>query len=173
MHGGMPPGNYLGRHGGAGVDRVTVAPSLPGPDAAMTMNASATPMPQRLLLLVLAGGSLGNGALMMLAPAPWYGCIVNPQRAALFNAHFVADAGAAYLSVGAALLWAALRPLYAWPLVAIALLFSALHGAAHVYEYTSFGMPTRGWLIEGIGIWAPLLLLGGIALRLRAASRQG
>jgi hypothetical protein len=133
----------------------------------MNRNVPAVTAPQRLLLLLLAGGSLGNGALMMLAPSPWYACIGSPQRAALFNAHFVADAGAAYLSVGAALLWAALRPVHAWPLVVIALLFSSLHGAYHLYEYAGFGNPTRSALIEAFGIWAPVLLLGYVAVRLR------
>jgi hypothetical protein len=122
---------------------------------------------ERGLLLVIAGLSLGNGALMMLAPQPWYLCIANPQRAALFNAHFVADAGAAYLSVGAALLWAALRPAHAWPLIVIALLFSALHGGYHLYEYAGFGNPTRYLVIEAFGIWVPVLALAFIALRLR------
>ncbi len=110
---------------------------------------------QSLLTLFLAGTAFGNGLLIVLFPEQWYWCIANPARAALYNAHFVTDVGTAYLTIGAALAWAAARPAFAYPLVTIAALFSSLHALHHVYEYLTFGNPTRFVVIELFGIWAP------------------
>jgi len=68
------------------------------------------------------------------------------------------------------MLWAALRAQYAYPLIGVALLFSVLHAVHHVYEYASFGMPTRHALVEALGIWGPLVLLAGLIWRRRARS---
>jgi hypothetical protein len=118
-------------------------------------------------LLFMAATSMANGALMILFSEQWYLCLITPERAALFNPHFVIDVGGAYITVGAALLWAALRPQYAFPLTTMALLFSLLHAGNHVYEYFSFGNPTRYVAIEILGIWGPVLVLGWLALALR------
>lgn len=112
------------------------------------------------LLVFLSGVSGANGVLMVILPQPWYLCIVNPARVAAYNAHFVTDVGTAYISIGAALLWAAMRPRHAYPLIGIWLLFSLLHAVHHVYEYAGFGIPTRHVLIELAGIWGPVALLG-------------
>ncbi len=120
-----------------------------------------------LTLLFVAGTSRANGALMVLFTEQWYLCLVTPARAALYNAHFVTDVGTAYITLGAALLWAALRPAYAYPLVMVALLLSGLHAVHHLYEYGSFGLPTRSVAIELLGIWGPVLLLGWLGLQLR------
>lgn len=132
------------------------------------MSTPTLPAAQRLLLLFLAGTSLGNGALIVLFPEQWYLCIANPARAALYNAHFVTDVGATYLTIGCALLWAALNPRYAYPLTTIALLFSGLHALHHVYEYSTFGNPTRHVLIEVLGIWGPVALMAWLSFGLRA-----
>lgn len=121
----------------------------------------------KLLLLFLAGTSLGNGLLIVLFPQQWYLCIANPERAALYNAHFVTDVGTAYLTIGAALAWAALRPAFAFPLTMIALLFSSLHALHHLYEYSTFGNPTRHIAIELLGIWGPVALMAWLAWILR------
>lgn len=118
------------------------------------------------LLMFMAATSLANGALMVLFAEQWYACIANPARAALYSAHFVTDVGTAYLTIGVALLWAAQRPRRAFPLTAVALLFSALHGLHHIKEYIGFGMPTRSALIEVFGIWGPILLLAWLAREL-------
>ena len=120
-----------------------------------------------LLLLFMAAMSLGNGALMILFSEQWYLCLITPERASLFNPHFVIDVGAAYLTVGTALLWAALRRQDAFPLVTMALLFSLLHAGNHAYEYLSFGNPTRHAVVELLGIWAPVVVLGWLSLALR------
>jgi hypothetical protein len=116
------------------------------------------------LLLFLAFLTLSNGVLMILFSEQWYLCLITPERASLFNPHFVIDVGGAYVTMGVALLWAALRPVWAFPLISVALLFSLLHGGNHVYEYLSFGNPTRYLAVEVFGIWAPLLLLAGLAV---------
>ncbi len=119
-------------------------------------------------LLFMAATSASNGVLMILFSEQWYLCLITPERAALFNPHFVIDVGGAYVTVGAALLWAALRPAYAFPLVMMALLFSLLHAGNHVYEYLSFGNPTRYVAIELFGIWGPVLVLGWLSVALRS-----
>ncbi len=124
------------------------------------------------VLLFMAAMSLANGMLMILFSEPWYLCLTTPERAALFNPHLVVDVGGAYVTVGVALLWAALRRLYAFPLVAMALLFSLLHAGNHVHEYVRFGNPTRDVAIEIFGIWAPVLILTWLALALRRAKAR-
>lgn len=128
-----------------------------------------TPL-HHLVLMFMAGITLANGALMILFTEQWYLCLINPARASLFNAHFVTDVGTAYLAIGAALLWATLRPAYAYPLVMIALLFSSLHVVHHLYEYGSFGIPTRHAIIEALGIWGPAVVLGWLGWRLRPST---
>lgn len=122
------------------------------------------------LLLFMATLSIANGAIMVLFSEQWYMCLVNPARAAFYSAHFVTDVGTAYVTIGAAMLWAALRPQYAYPLIGVALLFSVLHAVHHVYEYASFGMPTRHALVEALGIWGPVVLLAGLIWRRRGRS---
>ena len=122
------------------------------------------------VLLFMAATSAANGVLMILFSEQWYLCLITPERATLFNPHFVIDVGSAYVTVGAALLWAALRPAYAFPLVAMTLLFSLLHAGNHLYEYLSFGNPTRYVAIELLGIWGPVLVLGWLSAALRSRS---
>lgn len=131
------------------------------------MTAAAHPPLRYFLLIFMAITSLANGVLMVLFTEQWYLCIANPLRAALYSAHFVTDVGTAYITIGAALLWGALRPRHAWPLTAIALLFSAQHAAHHVWEYLSFGLPTRSALIEAFGIWGPVAILAWLMIDLR------
>jgi len=133
------------------------------------MSTDPHPPLRYFLLMFMAATSLANGALMVAFTEQWYLCIANPLRAALYSAHFVTDVGTAYLTIGAALLWAALSPSRALPLVAVALLFSALHAVHHVGEYLGFGMPTRSVLIELFGIWGPVAILAWLALELRRA----
>lgn len=118
-------------------------------------------------LIFLAANSLANGVAMIFFTEQWYLCLITPERAALYNPHFVIDVGSAYVTMGVALLWAALRPQWAFPLITLSLLFSALHAGNHVYEYLSFGNPTRWVVIELFGIWLPLLLLAGLSLATR------
>jgi hypothetical protein len=126
------------------------------------------------VLLFMAATSAANGVLMILFSEQWYLCLITPERAALFNPHFVIDVGSAYVTVGVALLWAALRPAYAFPLVTMGLLFSLLHAGNHLYEYLSFGNPTRYIAIELLGIWGPVVVLGWLsrALKPRGALPQ-
>jgi hypothetical protein len=133
------------------------------------MSPSQHPPLRYFLLMFMAATSLANGALMVTFTEQWYLCIANPLRAALYSAHFVTDVGTAYLTIGAALLWAALSPARALPLVAVALLFSALHAVHHVGEYLGFGMPTRSVLIELFGIWGPVAILAWLFIGLRQA----
>jgi len=138
-----------------------------GPTGSRMTIVSPHPPLRHFLLMFMAATSIANGLLMVLFTEQWYLCIANPQRAALFSPHFVTDVGTSYLTIGAALLWAALRPLQAAPLVAMALLFSALHALHHVHEYASFGLPTRSAAIEALGIWGPVLILVWLLLNLR------
>lgn len=135
------------------------------------MTPAPHPPLRYFLLMFMAATSLANGAIMVAFTQQWYLCIAAPERAALYSAHFVTDVGTAYLTIGAALLWAALRPIRALPLVMVSLLFSALHAVHHVGEYLGFGMPTRSVLIELFGIWGPVAILAWLALGLRQVEK--
>lgn len=124
------------------------------------------------VLIFLAALTLSNGVWMILFPHNWYLCLITPERAALFNPHLVIDVGGAYVTSGVALFWAALRPRDAFPLLAMSLLFALLHGGNHLYEYATFGVPTRHPIIEWGGIWAPVAILVWLTLAVRPGARR-
>ncbi len=84
-------------------------------------------------LLALAMGA--NGAVMLAAGRWWYGVAPGVTETGPFNAHFVNDIGAAYLLVGAAFAWLALRSSeLARGAALLAAAFLALHGFIHLAD---------------------------------------
>jgi hypothetical protein len=121
------------------------------------------------LLLVFGVGNLANAAWMLAGPMHWY----TELPAAVpdtgpFNPHFVRDIGCAFLTAGAALVWAALAPALRFPLVAIAALFLSAHAVLHVYDTAVGNLPGDHWWLDAPGVYLPALVLGAILLRLRA-----
>jgi hypothetical protein len=113
-------------------------------------------------LLVLGALATFNGAMMLIAPEPWF------LRAAAdtgpLNLHFVRDVGAAYAASGLAALWAAHNAEWRAPLAACAALFQILHAAIHVSEATGGGPPIGRLLGETAVVFLPTLMLTGVAL---------
>jgi predicted anti-sigma-YlaC factor YlaD len=110
-----------------------------------------------VLLAFLGAGSLVNGAWMLLDAAGWFERVASDVSP--FNVHFVRDIGAAYLASGVALLWAAWRPAWRLPLVAVAAIFHALHAVGHVRETASGELGSFHWLEDLPGVYLPAILM--------------
>jgi hypothetical protein len=116
----------------------------------------------------LAGGLgalLGaNGLAMLLFPLAWYGAVPGVTSTGPFNAHFVADIGAAYLVTAAALAWFAAEPVAAWSALATGALFLDAHAAIHLAG--AFTSPACGALLlrDLPGVFAPALLASALVL---------
>ena len=124
-----------------------------------------------VLLLAFGLASLANGAWMLADSQGWF------ERVAAdvvpFNVHFVRDVGAAYLTAGVALLWAAFHAEWRAPLVATAALFNALHAFGHVRETLSGELASLHWWLDLPGVYLPSLILAAMAVLFlrRARSR--
>jgi len=120
------------------------------------------------VLLLLGAGSIVNGLFMLLTPEPWFESIAAYTGA--YNVHLVQDVGAAYVTAGAAALWAGRRPEWRTPLATSAALFIGIHGLIHVVEVLR-GLHPASHLVEDFpGVYLPALLLGWIAFRSRPHS---
>jgi len=114
------------------------------------------------ILWVLGVGACINGVWMLLDAARWFGLIAASTGAS--NVHLVRDVGAAYLTSGVALVWAARRPALRGPLSAVAAVFLGLHALTHVLEAAS-GVTSLGHLLEDLpGVHLPALLVCWLAV---------
>src|SRR5262245_14217120 len=113
-------------------------------------------------LLVLGGLATLNGAVMLLAPAPWFARIAADTGP--FNVHLVRDVGAAYATSGVEALWAARNQGWRAPLAAAAALFQLLHAGIHVFEATTSAEPASRLLRDAVGVHLPTLILCAAAL---------
>ncbi len=118
-----------------------------------------------VLLLFLGVGSVANGAWMTLDASGWFGAIASDVTP--FNLHFVRDVGAAYLAAGVALVWAAWRPGWRFPLVGVATVFHGLHAFGHVRETASGELASFHWLTDLPGVYLPALLLVAMVVAFR------
>lgn len=114
-------------------------------------------------LLLLGAGALANGAIMLLAPEPWFARIAADTGP--FNVHLVRDVGAAYVGSGIAALWAARAPHWRAPLAVAAALFQGMHGAIHVFDGFAGLQPASHLLADLPGVYLPTLILVGIAVQ--------
>jgi hypothetical protein len=88
--------------------------------------------------IVAAGlGAVGvlNGVFMLVDGARWYDSVPGLAHTGPFNAHFVADIGAAYLVASLALIARAWRPRY-WPAAVAGAGFMVAHALIHVADLT-------------------------------------
>lgn len=77
----------------------------------------------------------GNGLVMLAAGRWWYGVVPGVTETGPFNPHFVKDIGAAYLVVGVALGWLAVKPTQlARGAVVAGAAFLLLHAGIHVAD---------------------------------------
>jgi hypothetical protein len=111
-------------------------------------------------LYALAALNLANGVWMLWNPALWYRDLPAgvPDFGPL-NEHFVRDIGAVFLTLAAALAWAARRESYRLPLVAVTCLFYLLHAAGHVFDTARGFVDAHHWWLDVPGVYGPALLL--------------
>ena len=116
---------------------------------------------KRVLAGVLGASSALNGSFMLADGPRWYATIPGVSPTGPFNAHFVADIGAAYLVGGLALLARAWRPRY-WPAALAGAGFFAAHAIIHVFDIAAdqaaFPAMDVGLVIApaALALWAAL-----------------
>jgi hypothetical protein len=111
---------------------------------------------------LMGGLALLSGAWALFAPAHFFASVA--QDTGTFNAHLMRDVGAAYVTAGAALLWAALGPAgRRAPLVWIGGLFLTLHALGHVWEIATGALPASHWLEDLPGVFVPALVVLALA----------
>ena len=119
------------------------------------------------LLLVLGFGAAVNGVWMLLDAGRWFGLIATATGD--LNVHLVRDVGAAYVTVGVALVWAARRPGARLPLTATAAVFLGIHAVGHVFETATGALPADHWLADAPGVYLPALLTLALAVHFARA----
>jgi hypothetical protein len=126
------------------------------------------------LLLVLGAGNLANALWMLAGPMHWYAELpAAVPDTGPFNPHFVRDIGCAFLTVGAALVWAAFAPTFRFPLVAAAALFLGAHALLHVYDTAAGNLPASHWWLDLPGVYLPALVLLYATFALGRAAARG
>jgi len=123
-----------------------------------------------VVLWVLAAINLANGVWMLVAPEGWYfGLPAAVPDTGPLNLHFVRDIGATYVTMAAALFWAASRRADRVALVAMVLLFHVLHATEHVLDTLAGRLPASHWLIDFPGVYLPTIVLATVLWRLPAS----
>lgn len=115
------------------------------------------------ILLVMGIGAAVNGIWMLLDAVRWFGLLASATGD--LNVHLVRDVGAAYATVGVALVWAARRPAARLPLTATAAVFLGLHAAGHVFETATGALPPDHWVEDVPGVYLPALVTLILAVR--------
>lgn len=105
-------------------------------------------------------GNVVNGLWMLLDAPGWFvGIPAAVPDFGPLNEHFVRDVGAAYLTVGVALAWAAFVPAARGLAVGATTVFYGLHALGHVYDTASGRVGPEHWWIDFPAIYLPVLLL--------------
>lgn len=76
------------------------------------------------------------------------------------------DIGCAFLTLAAALGWAALRPAFRLPLVGVAAFFLVAHAVLHVYDTSRGFVDATHWWMDVPGVYAPAVLLAALTVLL-------
>jgi hypothetical protein len=122
-------------------------------------------------LAVFGAGNLVNAAWMLADPAGWYvGLPAAVPDTGPLNTHFVRDVGGAFGVMGAALLWAAVRPALRVPMIATVSLFYLLHALVHVTDTLAGRLPATHWSIDFPGVYAPALVMVALTLAAQRSS---
>lgn len=121
----------------------------------------------RTVAATLAAGLGANALVMLGAPFPWYEAVPGVTATGPYNSHFVRDIGAAYLVAAGGLAGFSAWPRSAWPALAAAAAFLALHAAIHVYDAACGRRPFADLGRDFAGVFLPALLAGSLALVFR------
>jgi len=117
--------------------------------------------------LIIGLGSIANAVWMLVGPMHWYTDLpAAVPHTGPFNPHFVRDIGCAFLTVGVALVWAAMRAELRRPLVSIAALFMGAHALLHVYDTSTGNLDTHHWWLDFPGVYLPAIILAYAAVGL-------
>ena len=131
------------------------------------MSAATTTARRDLMfwtLLALAAGTAANAAWMLTDPGAWYRELpAGVPDTGPYNEHFVRDIGCAFATIALALGWAAWRPRWRVPLVAIAAVFLVAHAALHVFDTLRGFLDADHWALDLPGVYAPAALLAVLA----------
>ncbi len=122
-------------------------------------------MLSRTLAILTAAVMAANGLAMLAAPVWWYHAVPGVTLTGPYNAHFIADIGAAYLVVGGGFAAFAWRPASMLPALIAATAFLSLHALIHIRA--AIVSPTCGHDLarDFPGVFLPALIgLGLIAL---------
>jgi predicted anti-sigma-YlaC factor YlaD len=113
-----------------------------------------------ILLLVFGLISLGNAAWMLGNPLGWYHDLpAEVPDFGPFNPHFVRDIGCAFVTIGVALVWAALVPTRRFALTMVAVVFYAAHAVLHVFDTLRGAVELDHVLLDFPGVYLPAILL--------------
>jgi len=126
------------------------------------------------LFMLLGAGTIANALWMLAGPMHWYTDLpAAVPDTGPFNPHFVRDIGCAFLTVGVALVWAALDRRSRMPLAVVSALFLALHGLLHVYDTVTGALDHTHWWLDLPGVYLPALLMVVVAVSLVRTSDAG
>jgi len=119
----------------------------------------------RILVVIVGLTDVVAGAALLFGPR-WF--FDNVGTFAPYNPHYLGDAGAFLLPVGAGLLFAAVNPRKYMALLVLGLAVSVLHFLNHLYGSVSRG---ESWLQTfEVGVVAVAMVVAVIATRLKAAA---
>lgn len=119
---------------------------------------------KRWLAAILSLAMGANGLVMLGAGRWWYGAVAGVTETGPFNAHFVRDIGAAYLTVGLALGWLAIAGSAAARGAALAAAtFLALHAGIHLTEAATDPMGPAHLARDFAGVILPAILAALVA----------
>jgi hypothetical protein len=118
----------------------------------------------RAVAAVLGLGLAASAVTQLLAPWPWYLATPGVVATGAFNAHFVRDIGAAYLTAAGGLIAFAWKPREAWPALAAAAAFLLLHAAIHVFDAVCGSRPLQDTLRDLVAVHLVALISLGLAL---------
>jgi len=120
------------------------------------------------LLAALALLTGANALWMLVDPARWYAELpAGVPDTGPYNEHFVRDIGCAFATMALALAWAAARPRWRAPLVAVVATFLGAHAGLHVFDTARGHLATDHWLLDLPGVYAPAAIAAVLAWRLR------
>jgi hypothetical protein len=113
-----------------------------------------------VLGVFLAGGALWQ----MMAPLAWYDAVPGVVQTGPFNAHFVRDIAAAYITVAAGLIAFAWRPSAGRPALMAAALFLVIHSGIHIFDALCGARPLQDTIRDFAAIHLVTLITLGLAL---------
>lgn len=118
----------------------------------------------RTIAAVLGVFLAGSALWQMIAPLAWYDAVPGVVATGPFNAHFVRDIAAAYITAAAGLIGFAWRPSAARPALMAAALFLVIHASIHVFDALCGARPLQDTIRDFAAIHLVALITLGLAL---------